>query len=111
VANGIKGKIKKPNRNTVSRLDELPNIGKAIAEYLERINIAHPKQLVGKDAYALHNDLCLELGFWVDACVIDTFLSAIDYMEGGEPQPWWHFTEELKSKMDSRERRGAFNIS
>jgi hypothetical protein len=26
--------------------------------------------------------------------VLDTFISAVRYMEGGPVQPWWHFTRE-----------------
>jgi hypothetical protein len=31
-----------------------------------------------------------------DPCVIDTFLSAVRFMEGAPPQPWWHCTPERK---------------
>ena len=31
-----------------------------------------------------------------DPCVIDVFMSAIDFMEGGEPSAWWEFTNERK---------------
>ncbi len=91
--------MKTPDRNTVSRLDDLPNIGKAISSDLEKIKITHPRQLIGQDAYKLHSSLCQELGFHQDNCVIDVFLSAIYYMEGGEARPWWHFTEERKRKL------------
>ena len=33
-----------------------------------------------------------------DPCVIDIFISAVRYMEGGPPKKWWEFTEERKSK-------------
>jgi hypothetical protein len=91
--------MKSPDRNTVSKLDALPNIGKAISADLAKINITHPKQLIGQDAYELHASLCQELGFHQDNCVIDVFLSAIQYMEGGEALPWWYFTEERKRKL------------
>ncbi len=91
--------MKNPDRSTVSKLDALPNIGQAISADLEKINITHPKQLIGQDAYKLHSSLCQELGYRQDNCVIDVFLSAIQYMEGGEALPWWHFTEERKRKL------------
>ncbi len=91
--------MKTPDRETVSRLDALPNIGKAISTDLAKINITHPKDLIGKDAYKLHVTLCKVLGHHQDNCVIDVFLSAINYMEGGEALPWWHFTEARKCKL------------
>ena len=91
--------MKSPDRNTVSRMTDLPNIGKAISADLERIGLTHPKQLIGKDAYELHKFLCAELGRKADYCVIDVFLSAISYMEGGEALPWWYFTKQRKLNM------------
>ena len=76
--------MKSPDRNTVSKMTDLPNIGKAISADLERIGLTHPKQLIGKDAYELHKLLCAELGRKADYCIIDAFLSAIAYMQGGE---------------------------
>lgn len=95
--------MKNPNRDTVSRLDALPNIGRAISTDLIRINLTHPNQLIGRNAYKLHGELCTEQGVRVDPCVIDVLLSAIDFMEGGEPKPWWHFTDERKWELDSQE--------
>ncbi|MBL4892473.1 MAG: hypothetical protein JKX91_11775 [Rhizobiaceae bacterium] len=91
--------MKSPDRNTVKKLSDLPNIGKAISADLELINITNPKQLVGCDAFHLHADLCVALGFRQDYCVIDVLLSAIDFMEGGEAKPWWSFTPERKQRM------------
>ena len=45
--------MKNPDRNTVSKLDALPNIGKTIAKDLELIGIDHPKKLVEKSADAV----------------------------------------------------------
>jgi pathogenicity locus Cdd1 protein len=91
--------VKSPDRETVKKLDALPNIGKALSADLKLINITHPKQLIGRDAYQLHSELCIALGFRQDYCVIDVLLSAIDYMEGGKAQPWWHFTVQRKQAM------------
>ena len=88
--------MKAPNRDTVSRLDALPNIGKAISADLRLIGITHPRQLIGSDAYELHRTLSAKLGRDQDNCVIDVFLSAIHYMEGGYPLSWWSFTAERK---------------
>ena len=88
--------MKNPDRNTVPKLDALPNIGKAIAKDLELIGIDHPKKLVGKSPFELYDKLCEKKGQRVDPCVIDVFMSAVDFMEGGEPKSWWEFTGKRK---------------
>ena len=91
--------MKNPERNTVAQLEELPNIGKAMARDLRLIGIQTPQQLIGKNAYQLHKDLCTLTAGQHDPCVIDVFLSVIDFMEGGAAAPWWDFTEERKKHL------------
>ena len=91
--------MKNPNRQTVSELTDLPNIGKAIAEDLRLLSIHHPQDLIGKDAYQLHHQLCQTTGKKHAPCVIDVFLSVIDFMEAGDPLAWWKFTAERKQKL------------
>ncbi len=88
--------MKNPNRKTVSRLDNLPNIGKKMASYLVLADIDTPQSLIGKDAFELYDKLCLKTGKKFDPCVIDVCMSAIDFMEGGEPSAWWEFTSRRK---------------
>ncbi|MEA3468909.1 MAG: helix-hairpin-helix domain-containing protein [Thermodesulfobacteriota bacterium] len=88
--------MKNPDRATVSELEDLPNIGKAMAQDLRLIGINHPKELIGKDPYKLYDELCRKTGKKHDPCVIDVFLSAVNFMEGGTPAPWWAFTEKRK---------------
>ncbi len=88
--------MKNPNRKTVTELTDLPNIGKAIARDLHTVKILHPQDLIGKNAYKLHDELCRVTGEKHDPCVIDVFLAVINYMEVGEPVPWWKFTTERK---------------
>ncbi len=90
--------MKNPDRETVSRLDALPNVGKAIAADLQRIGIKHPKNLIGKEPLELYKSLCDVTGRRQDPCVVDVFMSIVAFMEGGDPLPWWAFTDERKSK-------------
>ena len=46
--------MKNPDRATVFRLIDLPNIGKAIAKDLQLIGIDHPRELIGKDPFNLY---------------------------------------------------------
>ena len=88
--------MKNPDRETVSQLEQLPNIGKAMAKDLQLLGIQHPKQLIGKNAYQLHSELYMLTGEKHDPCVIDVFLSVVHFMEGGKALPWWKFTAERK---------------
>ena len=95
--------MKTPNRQTVSKLRDLPNIGKAMARDLNIVGIQTPKDLIGKDGYKLYGELFKITGKKHDPCVIDVFLAVIDYMEGGEAKPWWKFTAERKEHMESKQ--------
>ncbi|MEN6376331.1 MAG: helix-hairpin-helix domain-containing protein [Smithella sp.] len=88
--------MKNPDRATVFRLVDLPNIGKTIANDLQLIGIDHPRKLIGKDPFCLYRELCTISGKMHDPCVIDVFISAVHFMEGGKPLPWWSFTDERK---------------
>lgn len=88
--------MKNPNRDIVSKLEELPNIGKAIASDLRLIGIQKPKDLIGQNPFNLHDKLCIKKEKEIDPCVIDIFMAVINFMEGEEPLPWWKFTEKRK---------------
>ena len=94
--------MKNPDRKTVAKLDELPNIGKAIASDLLLIGIECPQDLIGKDPFKLYETLCKTTGTRHDPCVIDVFMSVIDFMEGGEPHPWWFFTQKRKKSLKNK---------
>jgi len=80
----------------VKELGDLPNIGKSITRDLILLGIQKPEDLRGKDAFALYNTLCNITGKRQDSCVVDVFMSAISFVNGGRPLPWWHFTAERK---------------
>lgn len=82
----------KVKRERVRQLTDLPNIGPAMARDFERLGIRTPAQLAGADPYGLYVDLCRKTGKRQDPCVLDVFLSVVDFMDGGEPAPWWTFT-------------------
>ena len=91
--------VKKPDRKTVSRLEDLPNIGQAIADDLRLIGIDHPQQLVGRKPFELYDVLCSITSKRHDPCVIDVFMAVVSFMEGGDPLPWWSFTTARKHQM------------
>ena len=78
-------------------LEQLPNIGPALAADLRLIGIHHPRDLRDKDALALYQRLCAETGQRQDPCVLDTFMAATDFMRGAAPAPWWKYTPQRKA--------------
>jgi hypothetical protein len=78
------------------KLGHIPNIGPAMVEDFKRLGIDRPAQLVGADPLSLYHNLCEVTGARHDPCVLDTFISAVRFMEGAPPHPWWHYTAERK---------------
>jgi hypothetical protein len=89
----------KVQRDKVGRLEDLPNIGKAMAADLRLLGIATPGQLRDCDAYEMYVMLCEKTGQRQDPCVIDVFLSIAHFMRGGDALPWWEFTAERKKSL------------
>jgi hypothetical protein len=82
--------------------EDLPNIGPAMAKDFRLLGFEKPKELAGKDPYALYDELCERTGARHDPCVIDVFISAVRFMEGAPPLPWWSYTAERKAAMRQR---------
>ena len=78
-------------------LEQIPNIGPAMAEDLRLMGIAQPQDLRGQDAFALYQKLCKLSGQRQDPCVLDTFMAAVDFMQGAAAAPWWHYTTRRKA--------------
>ncbi len=77
-------------------LEQLPNIGPAIAADLRLIGIHEPQQLRGKDAFVLYQRLCAVTHQRHDPCVLDTFMAATAFMAGDAAAPWWKYTAQRK---------------
>ena len=96
--------MKSQNRSTATQLADLLNIGTKIADKLSLINIHQPQDLIGKDAYKLYDELCRITGKKHDSCVIDVFLSVVDFMNGdGEAKPWWNYTKQRKKHFENKQ--------
>lgn len=99
-------------RTDVTRLEDIPNVGVSVAGDLRQLGITLPGDLPGRDPYALYDDLCRITGLRHDPCVLDTFIAAVRYMEGGPKTPWWTFTAERKQTLASRgEHRSCEKIA
>lgn len=79
-----------------SKLEQIPNVGPAVAADMRGIGILEPRQLIGRDPYELYELSSARAGVPQDPCVCDTYIAAVRFMEGAPPHPWWHYTAERK---------------
>lgn len=92
--------IKAPKARTPDQclvLEQLPNVGPAMAGDLRLLGIHQPADLCGCDAFGLYRQLERATGKRQDPCVLDTFMAIVDFMQGAEPRPWWAYTAQRKA--------------
>jgi predicted GIY-YIG superfamily endonuclease len=97
-------KRKKPSkgRHEIAHLEDVPNIGPSVAADLRQLGITLPIDLLGRDPYAMYDNLCRLTGQRHDPCLLDTFIAAVRYMEGEPKKPWWKYTAERKKALAAR---------
>ena len=78
-------------------LEQLPNVGPAMAADLRLLGIHAPQALKGRDGLQLYRALCTATGQRHDPCVLDTLLAVVDFMNGAPPAPWWAYTPQRKA--------------
>lgn len=93
---------RKVDRSRLHQLTDLPNVGPAMADDLQRLGITRPTDLSGCDPYVLYERLCALDGKRHDPCVIDVFMAATRFVAGEPAQAWWRFTEERKQTLAAR---------
>ena len=89
-------------RNEIISFQDIPNVGKAIEKDFILIGLKEPIELINKDPYQMYSELCKVTKQRQDPCVLDVFISAVNYMKGGPPKKWWEFTKERKAKLSSQ---------
>lgn len=88
--------MKAKRASEVTQLEQIPNIGKSIANDLRMIGIVKPAQLKNQDGIGLYKKVNKLTGVRHDPCLADVFLAAVDFMNGGKSKPWWNFTSKRK---------------
>lgn len=91
----------------IARLEDIPNVGPSVAGDLRRLGILSPAELLGRDPYAMYDDLCRITGRRHDPCLLDAFIAAVRYMAGEPKKPWWKYTAERKRELAARNRTGG----
>ncbi len=80
------------------KFTDIPNIGSAMEVDFKLLGLKSPQDLTGKDPHALYVKLAKVRGKRDDPCVLDTFIAAVDFMNGAKPREWWRYTAERKKK-------------
>jgi hypothetical protein len=78
------------------RLEDIPDIGPALARDLRSLGIDAPARLERRNAFKLYQDLSIVTARRHDPCVPDTFMATVDFINGNPSAPWWHFTQKRK---------------
>ncbi len=89
-------------RSELTNLRQLPNVGPATAGYFKRVGVSCPVHLIGRDPYALFEELCQVASVQYDPCLLDQFISAVRFMDGEAAKPWWEYTAERKRTLARR---------
>ncbi|MDD2882161.1 MAG: helix-hairpin-helix domain-containing protein [Rhodoferax sp.] len=79
-----------------TQLEDLPNIGKAIAADLRALGVLSPEELASHEPLATYQALAIVMGKRLDPCVLYTLLAVAHFQKTGERLPWWHFTAQGK---------------
>lgn len=97
-----KSKSKSVIRQNIAKLEDVPNVGRSIAANFRQLGISLPDELAGRDPYQMYEDICRRTGAKHDPCLLDVFIAAVRYMEGGPKKPWWHYTTQRKRELARR---------
>jgi hypothetical protein len=89
-------------KDRAARLEDVPNVGPAVAADLRKLRIMSPDDLRGRDPYQLYDELCRITRIRHDPCLLDTFIAAVRFMNGERARPWWKYTAERKRELAAR---------
>jgi len=89
--------VSKPNKLELQNLQQIPGVGKKIAEDLWSIGIHSVQDLQSQDPEYLYLGLCAQKGVDVDRCMLYVLRCAIYYASNTEHDPellkWWNWKE------------------
>ncbi len=80
----------------VRKFQDIPNIGHAMSMNFDLLGLTKPQDLIDKDPMKLYKQMCQISGIRQDPCVLDTYIAAIDFMNGAPARPWFSYTKNRK---------------
>jgi hypothetical protein len=82
---------------TKDDLEQIPGVGKSIAEDLRRLGITSVRQLKGRNPERLYKRLCDFKASPVDRCMLYVLRCAVYYASTKDPDPerlkWWNWKD------------------
>lgn len=78
------------------KFTDIPNVGPRVARDFVTLGYSTPAELRGKDPFVLYTKLCTKTKVRHDPCLLDTFMAATDFMNGGMARDWWYYTPKRK---------------
>lgn len=93
--------MKATNSSQVKTFQDIPNIGPAMERDFKALGLRGPNDLKTKDAFKLYRKMCRISGARQDPCVLDTYMAAIDFMQGAPARPWFYYTKKRKMQYPS----------
>ena len=90
--------MNKSSRQQATRqLQEIPGVGKSIAEDLWLLGIRRVADLKGKDPEKLYIKRCAQVGMQIDRCLLYVFRCAVYYASTQRHEPellkWWNWKD------------------
>ena len=79
---------------TLERLQEIPNVGPAIARRLADLGFDGAASLRGQDPEELFARTEAARGAPEDPCLLDTYRAVIAFADTGDARPWHAFSRE-----------------
>jgi hypothetical protein len=84
-------------QHILKQLQEIPGVGKSIAEDLWELGIRRVADLKGKNPEKLYLKRCAQVGMQIDRCLLYVFRCAVYYASTRRPQPqllkWWNWKD------------------
>ena len=91
----------KTARETISRFDQIINVGPATTRDLKRMGFKQPRNLIGQTPIEMYRQVCKIDQTFHDPCVLDVFMATVDYMNGNRPRQWWNYTRQRKKQFSA----------
>ena len=85
-------------QSSLNDLEQIPGVGKAIAQDMQHIGIRSASQLKGQDPKKLYQRLCDFNASLVDRCMLYALRCAVYYASNTEHDPnllkWWNWKDK-----------------